>query len=231
MNLKQSFDRAIFQWSERTAVIDGHKQFTYGQFGLRVKALMSALTEEGIAKGDVVACLAPNCHEYMELYYATALLGAVLNPLNYRLSHHEISEIISDSRARVLVVHSDFNEQAVKAMSKSGLIDHVILINFDHQPTYPVLCHSYETLISRHNAPVLPAVELETDDLAQLYYTSGTTGQAKGVMLSHGNCAFNALCAVAELKLSDSDAWLHVAPIFHLVDAWAIWAVTWVGGT
>ncbi len=231
MNLRQSFDRAMQQWPERIAIVDGAETLTYEQFGQRVRSVMSALTEEGIGKGDVVACIAPNCHEYMELYYATALLGAVLNPLNYRLSHHEIAEILSDSQAKILVVHSDFNDQALKALSKGGSIEHVILIDFIDQPTFPVLCHKYESLIARHSEPQYPEVEIDSDDLAQLYYTSGTTGQAKGVMLSHENCAFNALSAVAELSLSDADCWLHVAPIFHLVDAWAVWAVTWVGGT
>ena len=66
---------------------------------------------------------------------------------------------------------------------------------------------------------------------AQIYYTSGTTGRPKGVMLSHKNDYLHALGAMAELQLTDSDVWIHVAPLFHLADAWATWAITWVGGT
>ena len=72
---------------------------------------------------------------------------------------------------------------------------------------------------------------MDETTLAQIYYTSGTTGRPKGVMLNHGNVASHALGTIAELHLTDSDVWIHVAPMFHLADAWATWAVTWVGGT
>src|SRR5262249_39062439 len=70
---------------------------------------------------------------------------------------------------------------------------------------------------------------LDVDDLAQLYYTSGTTGQSKGVMLTHGNVTWNAMGAITELMFTDLDVWAHVAPIFHLADAWSLFAVPWVG--
>jgi len=69
------------------------------------------------------------------------------------------------------------------------------------------------------------------EDIAQIYYTSGTTGRPKGVMLSHKNVTTHALGTIAEIHLTDCDVWIHVAPLFHLADAWATWAVTWVGGT
>ena len=72
--------------------------------------------------------------------------------------------------------------------------------------------------------------EFFDDDIVHLYYTSGTTGRPKGVMLSHGNICTHALAAIAEFKLDDSDNWIHAAPLFHLADAWATFAVTWVGG-
>jgi len=73
--------------------------------------------------------------------------------------------------------------------------------------------------------------DISEKDVAQLYYTSGTTGRQKGVMLTHKNVAVHALGTIAELKLTDEDRWIHVAPMFHLADAWATWAITWVGGT
>ncbi len=76
-----------------------------------------------------------------------------------------------------------------------------------------------------------PSVEAQEEDVAQIYYTSGTTGRPKGVMLSHKNVSTHALGTIAELHLTDRDVWVHVAPLFHLADAWATWAITWVGGT
>ena len=74
-------------------------------------------------------------------------------------------------------------------------------------------------------------VDVTEDDIAQIYYTSGTTGRPKGVMLTHKNVTVHALGTIAELHLTDRDVWLHAAPLFHLADAWATWAITWVGGT
>ena len=77
----------------------------------------------------------------------------------------------------------------------------------------------------------LPEADITDEDIAQIYYTSGTTGRPKGVMLSHKNVMTHALGAIAEIHLTDSDVWIHVAPLFHLADAWATWAITWIGGT
>jgi acyl-CoA synthetase (AMP-forming)/AMP-acid ligase II len=71
---------------------------------------------------------------------------------------------------------------------------------------------------------------MREDDVAHLYYTSGTTGRPKGVMLTHKNVCLHALGTIAELKLTDSDIWGHIAPMFHLADAWAAFAISWVGG-
>jgi len=90
---------------------------------------------------------------------------------------------------------------------------------------------SYERVLEEADFSPLPDPPTKDDDIAQLYYTSGTTGRPKGVMLSHKNVATHALGTIAEIHLIDCDVWVHVAPLFHLADAWATWAVTWVGGT
>ncbi|MCP4665017.1 MAG: AMP-binding protein, partial [Deltaproteobacteria bacterium] len=88
----------------------------------------------------------------------------------------------------------------------------------------------YEDILQGQSLVPPDAPQISDDDVAHLYYTSGTTGRPKGVMLSHKNVCCHALAAIAELKLTDSDNWIHVAPLFHLADAWAAFAVTWVGG-
>ncbi|MCP4667983.1 MAG: AMP-binding protein, partial [Deltaproteobacteria bacterium] len=88
----------------------------------------------------------------------------------------------------------------------------------------------YEDILQGQSLVPPDAPQISDDDVAHLYYTSGTTGRPKGVMLSHKNVCCHALAAIAELKLVDSDNWIHVAPLFHLADAWAAFAVTWVGG-
>jgi len=88
----------------------------------------------------------------------------------------------------------------------------------------------YEEALRSESAILPPTPDISDDDVAHLYYTSGTTGRPKGVMLSHRNVYIHALASIAELRLSDHDNWIHVAPLFHLADAWATFAITWVGG-
>jgi len=88
----------------------------------------------------------------------------------------------------------------------------------------------YESLLKEVGEQALPNPASSEDDPANVYYTSGTTGHQKGVVLTHRNISSHALATIAELGLTDSDMWAHVAPMFHLADAWATWAITWVGG-
>ena len=107
----------------------------------------------------------------------------------------------------------------------------VIWFGPNRRPDLKLPSFDYEDLLTNAPGRVLPSHTFKSEELAQLYYTSGTTGKAKGVMITHGNATSNALGAIAELGITDKDIWAHVAPIFHLADAWSIFAVTWAGGT
>lgn len=231
MHLNQSLLRAISLWPNKEAIADGQKKLAYEELGKRIGALIAALRDAGVGKGDVIACMSLNGHEYLELYYAASFMAAVLNPLNNRLQCEEIRTILADSDAKVFVGHTEFSEQIKELfVDQTTTVKQVLWLGPGSPPTIDVESQRYEPfLMGKWGAP-LPEPVATTTDLAQLYYTSGTTGQSKGVMLTQMNAAFNALGAVAELNIRDSDVWLHVAPIFHLVDAWAIWAVTWAGG-
>ena len=231
MNLNTSLLRAVSLFPDKEAVVDGQKKHTYKELAQRVAALCEVFKELGLKPGDVVACLAPNCQEYLELYYACSFSGCVFNPLNYRLKAHEITEILKDSQARLLVAHIEFKELALDSLiiKEGTLVDDLIWLG-NVQVVEPPHSFKYEPLLMSKWGAQLPDFMPDSNTLAQLYYTSGTTGVAKGVMLSHENVAVNAMGAVLELGLNDQDVWAHVAPMFHLVDAWAVWAVTWVGG-
>ncbi|HEY9777078.1 MAG TPA: long-chain-fatty-acid--CoA ligase [Planktothrix sp.] len=230
MDLSLSLKRAVALWPDQEALVDGHKRFTYEQFGNRVASLAAWLRGFGINKGDVAAIIAPNCHEFMEAYYACAVTGIILNPLNYRLSPTELVGIVADSEAKIILVHTDFADNVRQLAQEEPKFKRIIWFGAGRRQELAVPSFDYEELISNSPSKTLPDVNIESDDLAQLYYTSGTTGKAKGVMLTHGNATFNALGAVSELQLTDSDVWAHVAPIFHLADAWSLFAITWVGG-
>jgi fatty-acyl-CoA synthase len=203
--------------------------FTYAEFAQRVFRLAGVFRDQGLRPGDRTAILQYNCHVFLEAYFAAALTDIILVPLNYRLSPQEIAFILRDSGARLLIVHSDFASKVPPAGDRPPALETVIPV----QPAEggPTPAPDYEMLLA--GTPPLTRFSLGPGDdaIAQIYYTSGTTGRPKGVMLSHKNVGVHALGTIAELNLKDADVWIHAAPLFHLADAWATWAVTWAGGT
>ena len=172
----------------------------------RVGGLARAFEARGVGRGDRVAILAWNGLEFLEATFAAAGLGAVLVPLNVRLARREIEDVLRRSGAKLLL--------ADPGLSSEGLL----------------FGAPYEAAIERPAGDFRPSAVAE-DAVAQLYFTSGTTGTPKGVQLSHRNVVSHARAAIGELALSPNDVWAHVAPMFHLADAWATLAVTAVGGT
>jgi fatty-acyl-CoA synthase len=230
MNLYLTLNKALTQWPKNEALVDGDKRCTYEQFGERVSALANYLVAAGVEKGSVVAVLSPNCHELMEIYYACAVTGIVLNPINFRLSAGEVAVILEDSEAVALFLHSDFQDCARKSIPHSSYLKQAITFGASKVENLEIASVDLEECIKEHCGKPMPVADVQLEDLAQLYYTSGTTGKAKGVMLSHKNVCLNALGAVTELNLRDDDTWMHIGPMFHLADAWSIFAVTWAGG-
>lgn len=230
MILTEMLSRAKKLFPEKEAIRCGCHVLTYQAFACRVNSLAHTLNGMGIGKDDKLAVLLPNCHYFLEVYYAAALLGAVAVPLNFRLSPREISFILNDSESKALIADPMFSATVSAARRDEGCSLPVIWTartesarsdgDFD-----------YEEAIERNTG--LPQLEspAQPEDCAQIYYTSGTTGRPKGVMLSHKNVYLHALGTVAELNLADRDVWIHAAPLFHLADAWATWAITLVGGT
>lgn len=232
MNLWLSFNKAISLWPDREALVDGEKRFTYRQFSERVAALLERMREFGLNRGSTVAISCPNASEYMEVYYACAISGIVLVPLNYRLASEELVDIVADSDAELIFIHTEFWKQALELLPECKGLRQIVWIGHKHSrdlDNVDAQQHNYEDLLTKPGSfEDLP--HLQADDLAHLYYTSGTTGRPKGVMLSHANVGINALSAVAELGLTANDTWIHAAPLFHLADAWSTFAITWVGG-
>jgi fatty-acyl-CoA synthase len=235
LDISQFLKRAVLFWPDREAVVDGAHRFNYRQLYKRACGLSSALLAQGVTRGQVVSIVAPNSHEFIEAYFACAMTGIILNPINFRLSSREIASIISDAGSAAVLVHSDFFElveNALKTIESTAPILAPFVIAFGHDNPAKKLADwlEYEALID--TAPSSAPVDLldMAHEVANLYYTSGTTGAAKGVMLTYENVSCHALCVISELELSDADHWLHAAPLFHLADAWAAFAITAVGG-
>jgi acyl-CoA synthetase (AMP-forming)/AMP-acid ligase II len=220
--------KAVEFYPDKTAVVDGDRAFTYRQTGERVASLARFFQALGIETEDRISILEVNSHAYLETYYAAAGIGAILNPLNYRLAPKEIAYILRDAGSRWLLANRQFASQIQSLCEEETPLEGIIWIGGQEPIPAQLACHEYENAVETHNGHFDP-VPTREDDVAHLYYTSGTTGRPKGVMLTHKNVCLHALGTIAELKLVDSDIWGHIAPMFHLADAWATFAFTWVG--
>jgi len=230
MILTETLTKALKLFPKKHAIVCGGKRWTYREFYERINRLSHSLKIFGIRKGDKVAILHPNCHIFLEAYYAIPQVEAISVPINYRLSPKEIAFILQDSESKILIADPMFKNQINPIRKEIRGIERILWTGEPKELNDSVDLN-YEEVLQKAEDSALPEPFLNGEDIAQIYYTSGTTGRPKGVMLSHKNVTTHALGAIAEIHIVDQDIWIHVAPLFHLADAWATWAVTWVGGT
>ncbi|MBU1740240.1 MAG: long-chain-fatty-acid--CoA ligase [Proteobacteria bacterium] len=229
MNLWFILDKAARQDLRPDALRDGDKSFSYPQVADRARRLAGVLSARGVTAGDRVSGLLLNGHQYYELYFACALLGAIFNPLNVRLNPTEIARLMDHAGAKVLVAEADLARNLADDLA--GVDSPAALITIgDGAVSGRIETSDYETALQETEPFRGDPPPTTSQTPAHLYYTSGTTGRPKGVVLTHGNVAAHALGAAAELSLIEADVWLHGAPLFHLADAWAVFALTWVSG-
>ncbi|UCD77792.1 MAG: AMP-binding protein, partial [Desulfobacterales bacterium] len=228
MDIWMTLKKAVDFYPAKTGVVDGDRSFTYVQTFERVAALARFLQAQGVEPADRISILEVNSHAFLETYYAAAGIGAILNPLNYRLASREIAYILKDSGSRWLIANAQFAAQVQGLFEEEIPLEGIVWIGEPATIPAQIAVHEYDAVIDSHKGPFEP-VPTREDSVAHLYYTSGTTGRPKGVMLTHKNVCLHALGTIAELKLTDSDIWGHIAPMFHLADAWATFAFTWVG--
>ena len=203
--------RARALYADRLAVWDGEKRFTFEELGRRVDALVGALKAKGVKRGDRVGILDVNSYRYAEAYYACAQGGFILLPLNSRLAPPELKYVLNDSGAKALIVTEPF----------FGAVE---------GQQVEVLVKDYDAFL-RTGTPDARVEDVGLDDICQIYYTSGTTGEPKGVCLTYRNMIASAFDSIIGLTLGPADIWLHAAPMFHLVDAWSIWSMPLLGAT
>ena len=203
---------------------------TFAELDERVNRLANALAERGIGPGDRVANLMTNRLEVVETYLASAKLGAVCVPVNFRLVPDEIAYILSDSGAEALVVDAGLAETAAAARTQIGG-PAVCLVTGDDPGPAGTGAEPYEPALARAAATAPDTVVAETD-LAFIMYTSGTTGRPKGAMLSHFNLLMNTLNMMNYMGISGSDeVWLSGLPLFHIGGLNGILPYLLLGGT
>ncbi len=225
MNVTHGLRRALQINPQGLATVCGGRRRIWREIGARVPRLAAGLRSLGAGSGDRVAILSLNSDRYLELYLATAWAGAVIVPLNIRWSGIENEDALRDCRAGILVVDKAFAATgATLAKAMSGLR----LVYADDGET-PAGMESYEMLLAR-SEPIPDAMRASAD-LAGIFYTGGTTGRSKGVMLSHGNLMANALNALGEGMFPGTATYLHAAPMFHLANGAAMYSLMLSGGS
>jgi fatty-acyl-CoA synthase len=214
-------------YGDREGVVDGDLRLTYSQFFDRCDRWSTALQAMGVKQGDRVAYISPNTHEQLESFYAVPQIGAVLVPINFRLTAEDFVYITSHSGATVLCVHPDYVDAIDGVRGQLAGVQHfVVLGNSGGRKGWI----EYESELSR-SRPEFHRPEIAETDLISLNYTSGTTAKPKGVMITHRNAYMNAVGTMIHLHIGVDDRYLWTLPMFH-ANGWTfVWIITAVGGT
>jgi long-chain acyl-CoA synthetase len=224
MQFTQPLHRALQHHQDRTATIFGDRRRSFREFADRITRLAGALQGLGMAPGDRVAMLGFNSDHYWEYLVAVPWGGGVVNPCNTRWSAAEIAYALKDSGSRIVLVDDHFVPMARELSSDGCRFDAVIHVGSAPIPDGMI---GFEALIAE-SEPVADAGR-RADDLLGLFYTGGTTGVPKGVMLSHTNFMISSLALLAEAAFTRPGIFLHAAPMFHLADL-AFAGVHWIAG-
>jgi fatty-acyl-CoA synthase len=215
--------RARKLYGDREAVIDGDSRLTYAQFGRRCDLWSAALAKLGVRKGDRVATIAPNTHQHLEQFYAIPRLGAVVVPMNYRLSAEDFVYLATHSGAKVLCVHADYLELVDSVRARMPEVRHFVALEGRRSGWL-----QYESLLEQGGVCPDASPVLETD-LLSINYTSGTTSRPKGVMITHRNAWVNSVGTLAHWSMTPADRYLWTLPMFH-ANGWTfVWTVTAAG--
>jgi fatty-acyl-CoA synthase len=223
-------DRTAEIYPERVALIDEHRRFTWAQVKHRCVALAAGLVRLGIQPGDVVSVLAPNTAEMFEAHFAVAMAGAVLNTINIRLDVETVAYILDHAETRVLLLDRQFATLANAALQRSvGKPPIVIDLGGPGEALANSIAHAE---ILQTNAtdflPLLPEDEWQT---LCLNYTSGTSGQPKGVLYHHRGAYLMALGTIAGWNLSGHPTYLYTVPMFHCNGWGHAWTMTALAAT
>ncbi len=216
--------RALSLYADREAVVDGTLRLTYGEFFDRCNRWSAALQRLGVAKGDRVAYIAPNTHAQLESFYAVPQIGAVLVPINFRLTPEEIAYIIRHSGAKVVCAAAEHVEAIDGIRPDCPSVEQCVALEQGGEGWL-----DYAALVAAE-APRFDAPAIDERDLLTINYTSGTTSRPKGVMITHRNAYMNAVGTLLHWPMMVGDRYLWTLPMFH-ANGWTFtWIVTAAGG-
>jgi fatty-acyl-CoA synthase len=223
-------------YPEREAVVDGELRLTYEEFFTRCDRWSAALQALGVKQGDRVAYIAPNTHAQLESFYAVPQIGAILVPVNYRLTADDFVYLINHSGSKVVCAHSDYLDAIDGIRSQLPTVEAFVAlegaeqINQEGKQEVRQGWLGYEKLLTEAPAD-FNRPDIRETDLLTINYTSGTTSKPKGVMITHRNAYINVVGTLIHHAMSLSDRYLWTLPMFH-ANGWTfVWTVTAAGAT
>jgi fatty-acyl-CoA synthase len=217
--------RARRLYADREAVVDESLRLSYRQFFERCDRWSAALQEFGITPGDRVAYIAPNTHAQLESFYAVPQIGAVVVPINYRLTADDFAYIINHSGARIVCAHSDYLDAVDSIRAQLPNVERFVALEGTRDGWL-----DYEATLAA-SAPDFVRPTIDEGDLISINYTSGTTARPKGVMITHRNAYMNVVGTLVHQSMACGDRYLWTLPMFH-ANGWTfVWIVTACGAT
>jgi len=225
MNITLTPDRfleaSIKIWGKKALVVCEGQSWSYEEFGERVQRLANMLENFGIRHQERVAYLGYNCHRLLECFFGIPRMGGVLLPLNIRLATKDFQYIINDARPSVVFVHPDFLDRLEPILDSIPSVRAFYLL--EAMEGAPKWIHGvYDSQLEKSSAEATREIgeyPFDEDDINVLFYTSGTTGPPKGVMLTHRNLYLHALSVIAGYRYYETAIQLHMIPLFH-VNGW-----------
>ncbi len=229
-------ERSARVFPDKTAIVHGERRLTYREFAAEANRLARALQASSVRPGDRVAYLAPNIPELLVAHFAVPLAGAVLVAINTRLSPQEVRHVCNASGATILVADSVLLGRLDAVLDSLESVREVVAV---HDPECPPqadltaqrILTPYADLLARGSDDALPWAVTDEGALISINYTSGTTGQPKGVMYTHRGAYLNAMGEILHSRFTPESVYLWTLPMFHCNGWCTTWAVTGIGAT
>jgi long-chain acyl-CoA synthetase len=209
-------------YPEKEAIIFKNNRLNYKTFHERSIKIANSLISLGVKKGDRVAVLMKNCHQYCELYFAIPQTGAIIVPLNYRLAREELIWIINNAEPNTLFLAEEYIEIIQNIRTQIPSVKNFICIGTSNE-----WMMKYEDML---NAPYIePDIDIHDEDVVSIYYTSGTTGRPKGAMLTHKNLIANCYNINLGNRAKFGDSYIIISPMYHAVSPAHLFARVYMG--
>ena len=212
-------ERSADVFADKTAIVYGERRLSFSEFGVQATRLARALQASGIQRGDRVAYMCPNIPELLVANFGVPLAGAVMVPINTRLSADEVRYICDHSGAKLLVVDTEYLPALAPVLDSLASVQEVVAVSDPLGPASPGAAEhahvSYDELMARGSEDPLPWTVDDELSLIAINYSSGTTGQPKGAMYTHRGAYLNALGEIIHQRFDPESVYLWTLPMFH----------------